>query len=44
MNTPAEPPVTLEPERRNAAPPWLLWGLAAVALLALALAACRGSA
>ena len=39
MNAPNEPPVVPEPERSDSAPRWLLWVLAAVALLALALAA-----
>ena len=38
MNAPTETPITPEPERSDAAPRWLLWVLAAVAVLALALA------
>ena len=39
MNAPTESPPTPEPERSDNAPRWLLWVLAAVAVLALALAA-----
>ena len=39
MNAPTESPPTPEPERSDSAPRWLLWVLAAVAVLALALAA-----
>ena len=39
MNAPTESPLTPAPERNESAPRWLLWVLAAVALLALALAA-----